>query len=113
MQASKRASAFPDGAQSAEQMGELRDMETIDGANLGNITGVVHVVGESVMSLSDVEDRIGTIAEFVGEQEGGDARRVVLPGEHQQVALQAKQGWIIERRVGRALGNRPGCLTRG
>src|SRR5579883_3422890 len=71
-----------------QQVGDLLDVETVDGLDLLVLGLVAAVVREVVMSIRDVEERVAAVAGLVGKHEGRDPGEVSLVGQRQEIEHQ-------------------------
>ena len=66
----ERAVAFLDRLQAVEEVSQLRGVENIDVLDLRHLRRVVAVVGKAVVTIAHVDERVRTVAAFVGEDKG-------------------------------------------
>ena len=93
--------AFGDALQLFQEVGQLRDVEAVDLADLFLLLGVVAVVRQVVVAVGHADERIGPVAALVGHDERADARQVALEGQGHQVVHQADVLGVVLRNAGR------------
>src|SRR5687767_15795271 len=77
----QRAVAFLDRLQLIEEVAELPHVKLVDRRDLLFLVQVAAVMGEIVMTVADADKWVAPIAAVVGNDKGGDSRRVSLKCE--------------------------------